>query len=200
MEPPKPAFPDPGPLRGRAGGARSACRSRDQEDSPLFHSGLLAAALSSHKNQAPNPSFKKTYELSCRPPSSSDPGVQAPKASPVRPRVQDPSLLPRQTQERVQALHPSFLGPSPPGPWPLPLTQLSGSLVLFCFKPRSQSRAPSLPCLRSPGGSSPSSLKISRLAPQRPFTHTQGSSSPKLRRPGSRRRRSRRRGFPVKRL
>ena len=118
----------------------------------------------------------------------SEVGTQKTGLSPIR--VIGSTLLPQKPRLRISPskkitlrIQPPVPPPSDPGaqeprpPAPPPSAPGDWAHIPFCFRPRSHSTK-LLPSQTSRvGDSSPSSLKISRLAPQPLLSHTQGSSS-----------------------
>lgn len=161
-------------LSGDCGRVRSALRGRDRKDSPFFSSGLLAVA---------SPLLSQSQSLGLQPTHPFNSGVRTPTPSSSKPRNLGPQPPP--------LLRPRILRPQP-GP---PQDPIVGAPTPSCLGPRS--RSTELLLLASvPRDSSSSSLKNFLPAPQTLLAQTRGCSVQR----GYRRRRSRRRGFPVKSL
>ena len=169
--PPKPAFPDRGPLRGQRAGPIRPQRSGPRRLA-FLRFGVIGSSSPPFSVSKSGPQAHSCLEFGSPPPPLSFRSRNlGPQSHPLlRPRILCPRPCPP-PDPTVGAPRPSCLRPR----------SHSTELLLFASVPRDSS---------SP------SLKSFLSAPQTFLTQTQGSSVEL----GHRRRRSRRRGFPVKSL
>lgn len=158
--------------QGAGGGARSALRSRDQEDSPSFHSEVVTAAPCSRKNpgsksllkrlknSAPNPLLPQTknsrlyYSPSPLRPKSLGPQLpptvrpRSPESQSLLPQTQSPESQPPLPDPESGPQDPSFLRPRSSDAQPLP--PLNPESRSPAYPPPSPPSPPSEPVVRVP--------------------------------------------------